>query len=577
MAVNHDMYSLKTVDDALGGLEQIHRLLDQGKSFVDIDTRRLIHDMITLAYERSPACISSSWFASTHDLPAMVYNFVQTRDCFFQAFPCSCIEIRFSRTDDDPGLHLIGDVAWQPPWVDFWDLVVSLTPGEEYHITPQYISPDLDKGRYFRSFREEHEFLVSSLALPLKWDADQRRFRVLVPKRAASPESLKSDECAVRLANVALDTGKPDHKAKRVETTFSVKISKRFPGNVCHERITRYNLKLDIAELKQAPKLDHNSVSSPVASPRPSRTREFSYSNTPLSKCGNTKQSHMRSYIEPLAQQQPRSLNSPSRCKTPDLQRDVHQKRTAIKRSISSHMLDRISRFEGSQLALDQFEHVDLESPKRQKMDKNSLVDGNRSTAVPIVDTVEHDIDEEWLKSMGGLRDSATRWSGKALAGSPPKLVRSTWRKKLWELDQDLGKAGEATVGPSWPKFQVKVRQPMRKKGIVRRTAVKQVKRSDTPVEYPSPKNSSPPSPQQYPYRTQFIIAKNYKDFLEEKEEIAAAQRKSGRESTRSEDDERKAFEDIFLEDNHAEDWSTEADGLSSGLSSLLVLDGEEV
>lgn len=230
---------------------------------IDIDIWRLVHNMITSFYEHPSACASFTWFVSSGDLPAMVYNFLRTRDCFLDAFPRPCLSTTLSYEHSETELHILGNVEWQPPDIGFHKLPIMLSSGAEYRIEPTHNDVDLGNicGPRFSKFPCQPEFAIQSDSLPLKWDHDLRCFRAIVPgedfgspvkeSRSRSTPTFKVLQAHLRSRLSQDFLLKLYTKTKIVEeakTTFSAKLITRFPSNVRFERTSRYIIKLEILE-----------------------------------------------------------------------------------------------------------------------------------------------------------------------------------------------------------------------------------------------------------------------------------------------------------------------------------------
>ena len=139
----------------------------------------LVTDMIAKLYDEG-GNRTYNWFMSTRDLPTVVYNFLRTRDCFLDHFPWPAIELDLTyEHGEHGGLHILGDINWQLPTVDFFNLPVKLPTGAEDRITPAYRKSTLAEG--FVHYPVEPEFLVSSKTLPHAWDSTKQCFRATIP------------------------------------------------------------------------------------------------------------------------------------------------------------------------------------------------------------------------------------------------------------------------------------------------------------------------------------------------------------------------------------------------------------
>ncbi|PVI00942.1 hypothetical protein DM02DRAFT_654964 [Periconia macrospinosa] len=138
--------------------------------FIEVDIQRLVYDMIGMLYEQTAYeehQSVSSWFSATQDLPAMVYNFVRTRDYYLEASPKCYVQVTLSYTALPSALTITGVIDWHEPTVEFLALPISLCAGEEYFITPEYMAQGLGLSTY-PLLRTEVEFSVSSNKLPVR-------------------------------------------------------------------------------------------------------------------------------------------------------------------------------------------------------------------------------------------------------------------------------------------------------------------------------------------------------------------------------------------------------------------------
>ncbi|KAJ4293601.1 hypothetical protein N0V90_008884 [Kalmusia sp. IMI 367209] len=189
----------------------------QTTRFVEVDLSKLVHDMIGLHFAHKPDWqYTKPWFMSNSDLPAMVYNFLRTRDCFIETSPQPCVQLDFVCS---PSL-IIGEVIWQPPNINFGDIPRALSSGSLYSVQPDYHSPDLgnSSGPRFASFPDDVSFTADSQSLLLEWECAEQSITAIVPSL--------------------------DDIGRSTKTMFTIKSVIQFPGGVRYERISRYNIRL---------------------------------------------------------------------------------------------------------------------------------------------------------------------------------------------------------------------------------------------------------------------------------------------------------------------------------------------
>ncbi|KAF2746180.1 hypothetical protein M011DRAFT_478558 [Sporormia fimetaria CBS 119925] len=208
---------------------------------VDISVPELVNDMITRLYD-DELYTHHTWFVESRKLPAMLYNFLRTRDCFIANFPYPTLEVSFTPIQEALGFCIFGDVQWQLPVIRFYNMPTSLPTGGEYRIACQYVPPILDQS--METFQADPEFLVSSRRLPLAWDSNKECFRAIVPALEQNHEEGKSSG------------DYPTSRVDKMETAFSAKINIEFPGRVRFEVISRYNLVLQVTPQLSSEHLD---------------------------------------------------------------------------------------------------------------------------------------------------------------------------------------------------------------------------------------------------------------------------------------------------------------------------------
>ncbi|KAF2651271.1 hypothetical protein K491DRAFT_719977 [Lophiostoma macrostomum CBS 122681] len=201
---------------------------------IDVSVPDLVTDMIAKFFKDGHNRVFR-WFTSTRNLPAAIYNFIRTRDCFVDSFQYPKLELTLTcEIPETGGLHIVGDVHWQLPIIDFINLPVKLPAGAEYRITPAYREPVLSE--IFTTFPIAPEFIVSSKILPHVWDSYKHCFRTMVPV----------EESQKKLRQVMAKSVGGCQELESLETTFSAKLVTAFPDGVRFEQTTRYSIKLEV-------------------------------------------------------------------------------------------------------------------------------------------------------------------------------------------------------------------------------------------------------------------------------------------------------------------------------------------
>ncbi|KAF1969779.1 hypothetical protein BU23DRAFT_233863 [Bimuria novae-zelandiae CBS 107.79] len=128
---------------------------------VDIELEALVRSMVMLYFASRPdEQRERTWSMSEGDLPSFAYNFARTRDCFIHASPEPCvrIDLTFSLSSSS----IVGEVYWQPPYIDFGDLPDGSIP--EASLRPTHQSHYLGKPLGFTAYPD---YMDTSLKLSL--------------------------------------------------------------------------------------------------------------------------------------------------------------------------------------------------------------------------------------------------------------------------------------------------------------------------------------------------------------------------------------------------------------------------
>ena len=178
------------------------------------------------------------WFVGTGNLPQTLSNFLRTQDCFEHQLPSPRLNVRFSCCEMPSGVTIVGHVGSIPPEVTFKDLPISLSPGAEYRITPQCVSP-LAKGP-FLNYPSRYVYKAVSSELPFAWDQRVGGFR------AMTPQSEQKWPLTGQQSPTSFDMVQASKKAKMLVTDVTLRVQTNFPGNVQHELESRYILRLQM-------------------------------------------------------------------------------------------------------------------------------------------------------------------------------------------------------------------------------------------------------------------------------------------------------------------------------------------
>jgi hypothetical protein len=288
------------------------------------------------------------------------------------------------------------EVKWQPPSVDFLDLPTILKPGEEFRITPS-VSPTLSSST-FTMLPYDIDYEASSDKLPIEWDHELYCFKARVPHIDEKPES--------------------------TETTLSTKLTLMFPDNVRFERTSRYLIKLSIKQPKIPEVTRYNDGCS--------NTSVQYLPSLPLTPVHdwNWNQLHSQTCLF-NKQERPDPTTSQSTVVLRDLPHisTKKPKRKASTPVPSSVMFSGVSAFKSDRLALDQFEHRDLElDTKRQKTDQriDSPVGMRAGDGTGDVESDIDDDDDFWVAALGAY---TTMSCGKA-DGNKSSPMGEGWDKK---------------------------------------------------------------------------------------------------------------------------------------------------
>lgn len=388
----------------------VDNILLNNTRVIQVDIQRLVYDMIARLYQQTTYGQQSmcSWSSATH--PAMVFNFVRTRDYYLEALPKCYVQITLSHVISPSALKITAMINWQPPAVEFLALPISLSPGEEYVITPEYIGQTLGCS-VFPMCTTDVEFSVSSNRLPVRWDPALRCFRAPVPNVCTvgtlSVEDV--DRKSARGRQFLLEMYGASPKVSSAETTFTANIVMDFPDNVRFERTTRYNIKLAIT--------DPEVIRSPPHFP-PIQEPCWPLSHTnkrPTTSLSHSPPHPQRNMVECLEKhKRPREDRLDLFCTDATTAKN---KRKASEQFPTRTMFEKVNAFEeNSRFALDKFEHTDLElATKRQKMGKraDSGVQMNLDSFDNDTTSVSAD-DDIWMGE--NLGNFTTKCSGNATA-----------------------------------------------------------------------------------------------------------------------------------------------------------------
>ncbi|KAF2646638.1 hypothetical protein P280DRAFT_15590 [Massarina eburnea CBS 473.64] len=520
----------------------ISRLVDTVSSdskprFIDIDIDHLVHDMLSLLYMEAgnpggpdaQLLPAHTWFASHANLPAMVINFLRTRDCYLHVYPRTYVEVNLNWTPThNSSIKILCEVNWQPPCIGFPDLPTMLSPGEEYRIKPEYALSSLGARLGYTMFPEGTEYQISSDTLPFKWDHELCCFRASTPSFIHSANRDKSGDIHASARNFLLKFCGTLPSPHPAETLLTGRLTTTFPDNVRFERTSRYKIKLTIIEPELPERLPRTTstflpdIVSEIASKSPSEeesgetdatywefppsaarmsksTRQAwetkaSTSNTPLSPPGANRGGAEGSKIPTM----PISTSAFLMERAPDAISKVmgdHKghliKRKASKQLPSTGKFDVDSTFASARLALDRFEHLNLElTTKRQKPDQQATssvhMQAPNHPQHGLADDAEGITDDEsWAKrELDSLGDTTTMSTGYANTYKSHSAVEPT----IWG-EKEMAKADESLEHPSLERAKtksrayeaiqggLKVMPSLKKRGSVRRMRFQHAKR----------------------------------------------------------------------------------------------------
>jgi hypothetical protein len=208
-----------------------------------VDMRQLIRGMLDVYYENEMH-ERHTWFASSHNLPMAVCNFLRTRDCFKESYPDPQVRINFSakRVPNQFRVDIFGDVMWFAPDVRPMGLPDTASPGSELRLVPQYLEHILED--QWSSYPVDSDYeIVSKGRLSLAWDQTIQGFRGIVPGRTTinhcnTPKKpgYSADQYAGRIDQLNV-----------IEVALTVSLTKHFPGNVRFELASRFKVRVRIA------------------------------------------------------------------------------------------------------------------------------------------------------------------------------------------------------------------------------------------------------------------------------------------------------------------------------------------
>ncbi|PVI00943.1 hypothetical protein DM02DRAFT_370567 [Periconia macrospinosa] len=363
-------------------------------------------------------------------------------------------------------------------------------------------------------------------------------------------------------------------KVSSAETILTANITIHFPDNVRFERLTRYSLKLAITEPEVSRHVETQNCfpagCETLYSPSGSPCWQPSLSNTPTLECGDGPEKD-----EPTASPCPTSSASENdtvqrpgeNSRTEDSvntfrkgETTTKSKRKASEQFPTRTMFENGAAFQGNtRLALDKFEHVDLELvTKRQKVARR--VDSGIKMSPPAsvdggAETASSD-GYAWMDE--DLDNVTTKCFGNATAQAARPICQRNWDKKLndetssdSQPEHRKSRAYEASLAGS------KIMPSLRKKGSVKRMVFRRsTAHSDlnAPDESQRVDSASPPGfvPEQNENTTpglhaaaplsQADIQRNYMDFLRSScDETKATVTNNG---------EQQEFERIFMGDD---------------------------
>ncbi|KAF1954242.1 hypothetical protein CC80DRAFT_550702 [Byssothecium circinans] len=475
---------------------------------ISIDLECLLHDMLSFFYaDFAPrhtdkeGLPSTAWFAAGGNLPTMVFNFLRTKDCYLHAAQ-SFVETKVRHTlGAGSDIRIKCEIDWQLPPIHFADLPVALDPGEEYCINPKYIQPNFSAFG-FGLLQEDVAFHVDSETLPVKWDFTSRCFKATVPNFGTRRDLLINCD---QLKGGGVSAHKIPHniygassKPHYVETICTGQMTILFPDNVRFERTTRYNLKLSINEAKLPGTipgaifaLNPQSVVEPNRMPQEFFDLPPSALHPALECDGSTSDDTVMAWAHSDRSSsgsecgQGKSKRAISPTCLPSVatsQRARYHKRKVSGQAPLLSMFDKTTVPGFSCLALDQFEHKDLEidgiASKRLKLARH-----DSGAQLPLRDFVLDEggdkDDESWAERELDTLDERTTLSRGEANASRHACNPSIWTTKLQEAPEWEGRNSDLktrTRAYSVGKEGLKVMLSLKKKGSVKRMVFQRVK-----------------------------------------------------------------------------------------------------
>ncbi|CAI6294726.1 unnamed protein product [Periconia digitata] len=238
-------------------LRTMENLSYSSSRMVPVNVRRLVYDMIDMWYQHircgQDRLTSDSWFVATLDLPSMVFNFIRTRDYYLNDGPRCYVQVAISSTVSDSQLKILATVNWHPPTVEFPALPISLSSGEQYCITPEFIPQNLGSPT-FSALHPKVEFSATSNTITFRWDHARRCFKATVPSVITTEELCleSSSREDPRVHQLLSNLYEASPRASSAETTLTAIASMTFTDGVRFERESRYNIKLVIIDPEPA-------------------------------------------------------------------------------------------------------------------------------------------------------------------------------------------------------------------------------------------------------------------------------------------------------------------------------------
>jgi hypothetical protein len=214
---------------------------------VKVSMTDLVHGMISLLYNTLASETlhrKFEWSLSSGNLPDFVFNIVRLQDCFRHTNDGSFVFFNLSHSYTVGDLTAFADLHWRLPRVTFSALSTRLVNGQMYRIIPHFA--DAGSGTTvcsgFSARKDDIMYSVIRSPLPLQWDFTHDCFHA--PVLHDSPVCCHYALGSLFTFQFADVVTQADGEV--LETVLSVKITTPFHAGTRFERVSRYNIKLEV-------------------------------------------------------------------------------------------------------------------------------------------------------------------------------------------------------------------------------------------------------------------------------------------------------------------------------------------